>query len=364
MILLLGGYGEVGQCIAHLILKQTESGIVIAGRRKEKAEEFAEKLNQEFQGNRANACYADATNLQSLLKAFQNINLVLVLTTTPESLKQIGKAALVSGCDYMDILVSETSVRDLSELATSIEERKKVFITQGGFHPGLPSLFVRYAASYFDRYDKASIAMAMNARFKTAEQAKEIIPMITDFQEEIFVDGNWKKASYKDSITVEMGDHFGKMNLYPFKMIEMRQVVEKLNLKEAGVYISGFNWFVDYIVMPIIYIAEKVKKGFATHFLLKLFVWGVNTFSSPTQGVVFMNLAEGMKDGKKITLRIHSELDDAYQFTAIAVVSCLKQYLDGNLPTGLSMMGHAVDDKRFFEDLKKMGVKISIETGT
>lgn len=360
--LLLGGYGEVAKTIAKLLLKQTDVALVIAGRKIEKAEELTTKLNQEFRGERVTACYADAANLQSLLKAFQNVDLVLVLTTTPENIKQIAKAALVSDCDYMDILVADSTFRDLSELSPTIRERKKTFITQGGFHPGLPSVFVRFGASYFEKYEKANISMAMNARFKTPEQAKEIIPMITDFNSEILEDAQWRKASYKDSIIVDMGQRFGKISLYPFHMIEMKQVAEQFKLKEAGVYISGFNWFVDYIVMPIIYIIQKVKKGFAIGFLLKFFTWGVNTFSSSYQGVVFLNIAEGLNDGRKSKLRIQAELDDAYLFTAISVVACLKQYLDNTLPTGLSMMGHAVEVIRFFEDIKKMGIKITIDS--
>jgi saccharopine dehydrogenase (NAD+, L-lysine-forming) len=106
---------------------------------------------------------------------------------------------------------------------------------------------------------------------------------------------------------------------------------------------------------------QKIKKGLATGLLLKLFTWGVNTFSSPYQCVVFLNEAEGMKNGKKIKVRIVAEHDDAYLFTAIPIVACIEQYLDGALNPGLWMMGHVVDEKRLMDDMDKMGVKISIE---
>jgi hypothetical protein len=105
----------------------------------------------------------------------------------------------------------------------------------------------------------------------------------------------------------------------------------------------------------------KVKKGLAMDWLTKLFVWGVNTFSSSYLGVVFLNEAEGIKNGKKVGARITAEHDDAYMFTAIAVVACLKQYFAGVLPAGLWMMGHVVDEKALCSDLEKMGVKIITE---
>jgi len=132
-------------------------------------------------------------------------------------------------------------------------------------------------------------------------------------------------------------------------------------LKETGVYISGFNWFVDYLVFPMIILTQKIKKGLAVGLLLKLFIWGVNTFSSSYQGVVFLNEAKGIKNRKKTSVRIVAEHDDAYLFTAISIVACLKQYLNNALPPGLWMMGHVVNEKQFMGDLKKMGVKVTVQ---
>jgi saccharopine dehydrogenase (NAD+, L-lysine-forming) len=363
-VLILGGYGGVGRPLARLLLKETPVNIIIAGRQKEKADEYAACLRREFPVNRVTCRYADASKPTSLLQAFQGVQLVIVLTTTPNFIKQIGQAALDSGCDYLDILVSESTFHDLDELAPSIRQQKRIFITQAGFHPGLPAAFVRYGAQYFDKYEKAIIAMAMNVRFERAEQAAEIIPVIAEFKADICKAGSWRKATYRDAITVEMGKHFGRMQLFPIQMAEIKLTQEMFNLSEAGVYVSGFNWFVDNLVLPIILITNKIKKGLATGLLVKFFTWGVNTFSSPYQGVVFLNEAEGMKDGKRMKVRIVAEHEDAYLFTAIPVVACLKQYFDGVLPSGLTMMGHVVDEKALFNDMEKMGAKIRTEMVT
>ncbi len=363
-VLILGGYGGVGRSLARLLLKETTVDIIIAGRHKEKADDFAASLRREFPDNRVTCRYADASDLESLLKAFQGVQLVIVLTTTPNFIKQIGQAALDSGCDYLDILVSESTFHDLDELASSIRQQKRIFITQAGFHSGLPAVFVRYGAQYFGKYERAIIAMAMNARFERAEQAAEIIPLVAEFKADICKAGSWRKATYRDAITIEMGKRFGKMKLFPIQMAEIKRTQEMFNLSETGVYVSGFNWFVDYLVMPIILVTQTIKKGLATGLLVKLFTWGVNTFSSPYQGVVFLNEAEGMKDGKRIKVRIVAEHEDAYLFTAIPVVACLKQYFDGVLPPGLWMMGHVVDEKALFSDMEKMGARIRTEMVT
>lgn len=360
-VLLLGGYGGVGRTLARLLLQETQVDIVIAGRRKEKADEFAGVLCREFSGDRVTSRFADVSNHASLIEAFRDMQLVIVLTTTPDLIKQIGQVALVSECDCLDILVSESTLHDLGELVSSIQQQKRVFITQAGFHPGLPAVFIRYGAQYFDKYEKAIIAMAMNARFERAEQAAELIPLISDFNAEICKAGSWRKATYRDAVTIGMGNRFGNMQLFPIQMTEIKRMQKMFNLAETGVYVSGFNWFVDNLVFPMILVTQKIKKGLAKGWLTKLFVWGVNTFSSSDQGVVFMNKAEGIKDGKGISVRIVAEHDDAYLFTAIPVVACLKQYFAGVLPAGLWMMGHVVDEKALLSDMEKMGVEIRTE---
>ena len=74
-------------------------------------------------------------------------------------------------------------------MTPSIKEAGRCFITQAGFHPGLPSVFVRYAAPTFDRYKKAVISTAMNARIENPESVYEILDKIVDWKTDIFKDG-------------------------------------------------------------------------------------------------------------------------------------------------------------------------------
>jgi len=360
-ILLLGGYGAVGRTFAKLLLQETLAEIIIAGRREDKAKSFAESLAKEFPDRNISSRFADASVYSSLVKAFQNIDLVVVLTTTPPLIKQIGKAALEANCDYLDILVSDTTITELSEFSNTILEKQKTFITQAGFHPGLPAVFIRFGAKYFDTYEKAAIGLAMNARFETAEQAVEIVHLISEFNAEIYRNGSWGKSTYKDARPFDLGKKFGKKTLFPLQMEEVKQPQQTYNLKEVGVYVSGFNWVTDYFVMPLIMLTQKIKKGFAIKTMLRLFTWSVNRFSSEYQGVVFVNDAEGMKNGKRLKIQIKAEHESAYLFTAIPVIACLKQYLEGKLSLGLNMMGHVVDDVQLFEDMEKMGVEIEIK---
>ncbi len=359
-ILILGGYGGVGKSLSRLILKELDSELIIAGRRKDQADRFVNILNQEYPNRAIAARYADATNKKSLVEAFKGIKLIIVTATTPNYIKQIAEAALKNQCDYLDILVHSNVISSLKSLEPYIETSNLTYITQAGFHPGLPAVFIRQASKYFEQYDKSIIAMAMNARFEKPESTHEII-QICEEEPEIFKNEHWIKAEYKDAIKIDFGKQFGIKNCYALQMEEIKPLPPFYGIKEAGVYVAGFNWFVDYIVFPIILLFQKIKKGLGLNFLGKLMYWGVNTFSSSNQGVTFVLEAEGKKKGKPLSVKICAEHEDPLFFTAAPVVACLKQYLSGDIKPGLCLMGNAVDNECLMSELEKLGINIQTE---
>jgi hypothetical protein len=362
-LLILGGYGGVGRSLSQLILKETNVNLIIAGRRVDKANEFAQILKAKY-SNRVSSRYADASDLASLDKAFHGIDIVIVTATTPEYLEQIAKSALKVGCDCLDILVQQDTIRKMQSLSSEIKNAHCVFITQAGFHPGLPAVFIRHASQYFDDYRKAVIYMAMNVKFEKPESTYEVIRSIAEYNTEIFKNGNWEKITFKNIIKniipVDFGTRFGIKKCTPLQMEEIKSLPENYGLKETGVYVAGFNWFVDNFIFPLIMIL-KVTKGLGIKIFGNLLFWGINKLSSPEEGVVFILDAEGNKKKQERKVRIIAQHEDGYFFTAVPVVACLKQYLEGKLKKpGLWLMGNLVDADRLIKDMVKMGITIDI----
>src|SRR3989344_81745 len=360
-ILILGGYGGVGRVIAELLLKFTNARIIIAGRRLEKAQELADSLNGKFKKNRVSAKFADTSGQNSLETAFQKIDLVLVCTTSPEDILLVAKTALKSNIDYLDIQFEQKVFTELKLLEPEITRPGHFFIPQAGFHPGLPAVFVRKGAQYFDQYDKAVIAMAMNSRFEQPESTKDLVNSVRDFKAHVFKGHNWKSAGYKDVIKINFGNKVGVKKCYPLDLVEIKEMVKLYKLKEAGIYVSGFNWFVDNIIFPSIIISHKIKKNSLTKLWMRLTCWGMNTFSPAESYVVFLLKAAGKKHQKEVNLNIKASHSDPYLFTAAPVAACIIQYLNQKIKKkGLQMMGQIVETDYFFNDLKKMGIKIEI----
>ncbi len=363
-ILILGGYGGAGLPTARLLLQESQVRLVLSGRHREKAEETASQLNTEFPGARVAGCYADASDPKSLEAAFQGIDMVVVCSTTTQYTEQVARTALSAGIDYLDIYYPQKTLSVLNALAPAIKEAGRCFINQAGFHPGLPAAFVRYAAPYFSQYKKAIIGTVMNLRnIGSLASAAELVEDLSDYKAYVFRKDQWRPAGYKDLLKIDFGSRFGVRACYPFWLEEMRALPGQCGLEEVGMYVAGFNWFVDYLLMPLEMALGKIRKGFGTSSLTRLMVWGMNTFSRPPFGVVFKLEAEGYKDGVPRSVEIVAQHDDGYVFTAIPTVACLLQYLDGSIAKpGLWMMGHIVDPARLLKDMERMGIKVQVST--
>ncbi|HOO54726.1 MAG TPA: saccharopine dehydrogenase NADP-binding domain-containing protein [Methanothrix sp.] len=361
-ILVLGGYGGAGSAVSRSILKNTQADLIVAGRRIERARALAEELNREFPGNRASVAFADASDPQTLREPFGRADLVIVAATTTSFVETTAKVAIEAGADYLDIHYPQEVVPVLRGLAPEIERAGLAFVTQAGFLPGLPSVFVRRGGALFSKYRKAAASVAMRTDFDPGGAVLELIDTLGDYSAEVFRDGDWRRAGYRDVRKVDFGPPLGKRACYPTTLAEMRDLPERLGIEELGVYVAGLNWFVDYLVTPLAFVLGKVKRGLGRDLLARLMVWGSKRFSTPGEVVAFVLEAEGEKDGKSLSVRISAKHYDVYEFTAMPVAAFLVQYLDGGMKKpGLWIMGHVVDPARFVDDLERMGAEVEVE---
>jgi NAD(P)-dependent dehydrogenase (short-subunit alcohol dehydrogenase family) len=357
-ILVLGGYGGVGRVLSKDLLKFTDSDITIAGRNQGKAIKLATILANDYPDRIIRSAYADVSHKGSLISAFKGNDLIIVTTTTPDMIDQIAEAAIEAGSDMIDILVRGDVVDKLEKYRKGIITGNRVFITQAGFHPGLPAPFIKYGSKKFDNCITANVVMVMNSVFEKAESTYEIIHEIGESTARILRNGVWKKSSWKDALNIQFSEDFGVRKCYPLQMREIYPLAKELGILNMGVYSSGFNWFVDNIVFPLTMLLQSVKKGLGKNTCGKLMHWGVAKFYNGNPGVEFKLIANGIKGGIEGNYVLEAYSSDAFEFTSLAVIACLKQYNDKliNRP-GLHLMGNIVDEERFIADLKQMGIQ-------
>ncbi|MDM8560443.1 saccharopine dehydrogenase NADP-binding domain-containing protein [Candidatus Parabeggiatoa sp. HSG14] len=363
---ILGGYGNTGRLIAELLLVETKVQLVLAGRNLKKAQAQTQLFNRKFQGNRVSAWQVNAADFNSLKNAFALVDFVIVASSTTAYVENVAKAALATGIDYLDTQISTIDkIKTLRSLQGDITQAGCCFITDGGFHPGIPAMLIRYAIPYFDRIDTANVASIMQLNWKKLSFSEatltEFVKELNNYQPFVWQE-KWVKRGWDGYKKFNFGTVFGKRDCVPMFMEELRTLPNTIpSLKKMGFFMAGFNKFTDYVVMPTTLTLLNLSSNTAKP-LGKLFRWSVNTFSKPPYGLVIMLEASGFKDGKPLNLQIKLLHDDPYFLTAVPVVACLLQYIDGDInKPGLWYQANVVNPKRMLSDIEGLGIMVEIK---
>ncbi len=139
-ILVLGGSGNTGEKIARLLLEKTDVYIILAARRENKLRQTAEKLNHP---DRVSWTSVDVSDASVLVSSFTGVDIVVSAASTAQFTETIARACIEVKCDYLDVQYSNSKVKILKSMASEIETSRQCFISEAGFHPGLPAALVR-----------------------------------------------------------------------------------------------------------------------------------------------------------------------------------------------------------------------------
>ena len=72
--------------------------------------------------------------------------------------------------------------------------------------------------------------------------------------------------------------------------------------------------------------------------------------------------AKGLNEQQNSFMQMRISHDNAYFLTAVPVVACLLQYLDGSIRRpGLWFQANLVEPTQFFRDLERLGVHLQNE---
>jgi len=369
-LVILGGYGYTGRALAKILLKHSNLNLILAGRRKDMAEADARDWNKMHPGGRVRGEFADAADPASLKAVFRGSQMVVVAAGVVPFIDRVVRAALERRLDYLDLQVSPAKLRMLEALEKEIRTADLCFVTDGGFHPGLPGILVRHLAAGMDSTTTAGVASVINppGGYPPTSGVDELMRMFMDYRAEVLRDGNWIEQRYRDlkPVAVDFGPAFGVRNCYPMGLEEMRDLPGRVpGLKNAAFYVGGTGFFMDAVITPVVMAGLRLFREKALSRMGELFCWG-SRFTPPPHGVVVKAEAAGTKDGKPVSASVTLYHEDAYHLTAAPAAACIRQILCPDRVAGLQhsarrpglhFQAHLPDTACVMRDLADMGVR-------
>ena len=370
-ILILGGYGSTGRPLTELLLHETNAHLILAGRNTQKANKLVAELNSK----RVSSAYVDAGDITTLREAMTDIDLVVVTSSTAQFTHNVATAALEARADYLDVLYSTEKTAVLRSLAQQIEAVDCCFVTDGGFHPGLPAALVRYAASNFDQLTSANVGSVIKINWTALDLSpstmEEFVAEFMDFNTLCFENGRWQNKGLmsmmkpkKMDFGQDVGPGFGQQYCIPMFLEEMRSLPDMIPaLRETGFFVGSLNWVSDWFVSPAILAGLKLAPRRGLKPMGRLMKWSLDTFTKPPYGTLLKLNARGIKDAQPAAMDVYVFHEDGYMVTAVPAAACLLQILDGSArQPGVHFQAHIVEPTRFMDDMACLGITVHVKT--
>jgi saccharopine dehydrogenase (NAD+, L-lysine-forming) len=152
-IVVVGGYGHVGQKICLQLARLFPGNVYAAGRSKKKAEKFCSSTNGQIKPLQVDV-------LKTVEKSFfQNVKLVIVCIDQVNT--DFVRTCLSNGIDYMDISASYTFLEKVEHLNEIAETNRATAVLSVGLAPGLTNLLASWVKKQLDDVQEIDIYLML-----------------------------------------------------------------------------------------------------------------------------------------------------------------------------------------------------------
>jgi saccharopine dehydrogenase (NAD+, L-lysine-forming) len=361
-VLLIGATGNTGKKIASLLMRcPVDLTLLIGGRNRARLSSLQNSLLHNKPKNKGlHVAEMDVADPYSCTEYLEEADLVINCSSAVEHAHLLYEHLINSHTHYFDTNLSFKSKHEkLKEISDRVKCSNLIFVTDCGYHPGIPAAMIRWAANKSSQLKKANCYAVMKLDWRSYSFSRETgHEMISEFRdyEPVYYDHEWKTWSWMKSKKYDFGSPFGMQNVTPMMLNELRKLpTDYTHLEETGFFISGFNAFTDYFMLPFILLGTKFPGLFSDDFLTNVFLWSVKKGGGPFGVRLIGDFDYGAKKVKMILSH-----NDPYLLTAIPVVACFHQLIEGRLCRGVHYQGSAVDPNRFFKLLRHYGIDIKV----
>ncbi|MCW5944144.1 MAG: saccharopine dehydrogenase NADP-binding domain-containing protein [Fimbriimonadaceae bacterium] len=357
-VVVLGGYGRAGRLVSRYLADEPDVEVVVVGRNDSMAQAVAIDLSRG--GRRVTSGCVDAGEEGSVRRAIKGARLLVVASSTLRVVGTPMDACLAEGVDYFDLQIeSHRKEAAREERRAAIEAQGLCFVTDGGFHPGLPAVLVRHAATVFDDLVQADVGSFLRVDWQglgTSEgTATEFAEELLDMRMEAFRDGVWRRLSFLEWPIFAPRAPFKGFRGVPMRLAELVELCDSFRpLQKTGFFIGGSGWVADWLMFPLAYgLAKAGLVGAAGRWLR----FGLTASARPPFRCELLMDAVGTIRGESSTCKYRIACEDAYALTAASAAGCVLQMLR-QPKAGLWRQGSFADPERLFASMRQRGILV------
>lgn len=241
-ILVVGGYGHVGQVISTMLGERFPGLVLAAGRDFSKAAVLAHKT-----GHKIVPIQLDVRSWPNAEKLLNNVRLVVMcLDQNDTSFVQM---CVERGIHYIDISASYAFLSQVEQLDTYAQQRGATGVLSVGLAPGLTNLLAKRCKDVFDELQSVDIAIMLGLSEAHGKAAIQWIVDNIDARFAIRSAGGFKQvASFADPKQVRFPDGYDWRTTYRFNFADQHIVARTLHIDRVSTRLCFDSAVVTYFL--------------------------------------------------------------------------------------------------------------------
>ncbi|MCR8657464.1 saccharopine dehydrogenase NADP-binding domain-containing protein [Paenibacillus endoradicis] len=250
-IIVVGGYGHVGQIICTELSRLHPGLVFAAGRSMERAQQFCSTTN-----GRVLPLQLDISS-EVDISLWEDVQLVIMCLDQTDL--TFVRSCLAKGIHYVDISAQHTFLLDVQTLQTTADQGGATAVISVGLAPGMTNLMAHHASQRLDHTDQIDISIMLGLG---DHHGKVAIEWTVDNLASTFVTKKWDQntlvsgfsadttvvSSFSGRKKIDFGHSLGHKDAYRFNFSDQHTLTQTLHIPQVSTRLCFDSAFVTKLI--------------------------------------------------------------------------------------------------------------------
>ncbi|MGB3713618.1 MAG: saccharopine dehydrogenase NADP-binding domain-containing protein [Candidatus Promineifilaceae bacterium] len=351
-ILIVGGYGTVGQVAATRLAERYPGQVIAAGRKYDKANELSKATNRKILPLAFDILVAHETP-----EILDDVALVIMSLDLPNT--RFAEMCLQNGVDYVDVTATYAYLAQVEALNEVAQAGGGTAVLSVGIAPGLTNLLVSHAKSQYDDLQQLDIHVLLGLGETHGEAA--VRWMVENLNRSFSVQENGKAKLVKnfgDGEQTVFPAKLGRRTTYRFDFSDQHVLPRTLGINTVSTRIG----FESALITDLIALAKKIGLFYLLRYqraqdvlvqLLRMLRLGTELFVAQVD-------AQGLANGQRQTSSSAVSGDGEGRITGLVAAQVAERLIEGNFQSGVFHIEQLFEPFPFIIGLEADGLRFHI----